>query len=67
MGASPHNGVIRIRDRYVQVAFDLKLKEADESCLYADFEGPKVPKKINYAKEWEKISGKKPPKLIKNE
>jgi hypothetical protein len=34
LGLDPHNGVIRIRNGYVQVAFDLKVKEGDSRCLY---------------------------------
>ena len=65
LGLTPTKGAISIRDRYVQVAFDLKMKEADESCLYSNFEDPtlQTKKRINYAQEWEKMTGKKPPKL----
>lgn len=66
LGLTPNNGVIQIRDRYVQVAFDLKMKEADETCLYADFDTPSTIKskgRINYAEEWQKMTGKKPPKF----
>ena len=38
LGVTPINGVVRIRDRYVQVGFDLKVEKADYSCLYSDFE-----------------------------
>jgi hypothetical protein len=50
----------------MQVAFDLKMKEADETCLYADFDTPSTIKskgRINYAEEWQKMTGKKPPKF----
>jgi hypothetical protein len=42
------------------------MKEADETCLYADFDTPSTIKskvRINYAEEWQKMTGKKPPKF----
>lgn len=60
LGMTPHNGNIQIHDRYVQVAFDLKVAEADESCLYANFEAPKRPNRhnIDMMETYEKLAAK---------
>jgi len=43
----------------VQVAFDLKVAQADESCLYANFEGPKRPSRnIDMMETYEKLAAK---------
>ena len=43
----------------MQVAFDLKVAQADESCLYANFEGPKRSKKnIDMMETYEKLAAK---------
>ena len=38
LGMTPFNGVVEILDRYIRVAFNVRLDKADESCLYSDFE-----------------------------
>lgn len=39
LGLTPNNGLIEIVDRYIRVAFNVKLAaQADESCLYSNFE-----------------------------
>lgn len=38
LGMTPHSGTIEILDRYIRVAFNVKLAHADESCLYENFE-----------------------------
>jgi hypothetical protein len=59
LGMQPHNGNIQIHDRYVQVAFDVKVSEADESCLYANFEGPKRNRpNIDMMETYEKLAAK---------
>ena len=35
---TPHTGTIEILDRYIRVAFNVKLEHADETCLYKNFE-----------------------------
>lgn len=40
LGLNPQNGVVNIRNGYVQVAFDLLVKEGDSRCLYQDFKEP---------------------------
>lgn len=35
---TPYNGNIEILDRYMRIAFDLKFEEADETCLFGNFE-----------------------------
>jgi hypothetical protein len=38
LGMTPRSGALEIKDRYVRVAFNLKLQRADESCLFSNFE-----------------------------
>ena len=64
LGMTPTNGNIQIHDRYIQVAFDVQVGEADESCLYANFEGPKKKRRgLNLSAEYEKLHGKLTQKL----
>ena len=44
----------------MQVAFDLKVAQADESCLYANFEAPKRPGRnnIDMMETYEKLAAK---------
>ena len=43
----------------MQVAFDVKVSEADESCLYANFEGPKRNRpNIDMMETYEKLAAK---------
>ena len=65
MGVTPKNGIAVIKDRYVQVAFDLAVKEADEACLYEDFDSAATIKKkhVNSMDEFQKMMMKKYPKL----
>jgi hypothetical protein len=59
LGMTPTNGNIQIHDRYIQVAFDVKVSEADESCLYANFEGPaKKKSRLNLSAEYDKLASK---------
>jgi hypothetical protein len=66
MGITPYDGQIEILDRYIRVAFNVKLAKADESCLYSNFELPEMPsfRAFNLADlraTYEKFTGKKSP------
>ena len=43
LGITPYDGTMEVLDRYVRIAFNVKLKQADEACLYADFEKTEEP------------------------
>jgi hypothetical protein len=60
LGATPYNGNVKVHDRYIQVAFDLKMSQADEKCLYYDFEEPSfIPRRPhNLMEGYEKFAKK---------
>lgn len=60
LGVTPHNGNVKVHDRYIQVAFDLKMSQADEKCLYSNFEEPSfIPKRpLNLIEGYEQIAKK---------
>ncbi len=60
LGVTPYNGNVKVHDRYIQVAFDLKMSQADENCLYYNFDEPSLlPKRpFNLAEGYEKFAKK---------
>jgi hypothetical protein len=60
IGVVAHNSIAEIHDRYIQIAFDVKVTQADETCLFADFESTN-PKPFDLAKNYEKLTGRKVP------
>ena len=52
LGATHIDGNMQIEERFMRIAFNVRLEKADEACLYSDFEKKQAPGVANFFKNF---------------